>query len=113
MDKIADEIEPAAWNSETVRRQVFDLVRQTPRGVAISYGAIGARCEPPISGYIVGRILSQVPSDVPWWRVVGKDGALPIRKRHPHLAVEQKRLLEDEGARFDEEGRAFMRESST
>ena len=89
-----------------IRQQVFATVHAIPRGCVLSYGEVGARCEPPISGYVCGRIMSQATKDVPWWRVVAKDGALPIRKRNPHLAVEQRQRLEEEGVAFDKEGRA-------
>src|SRR5687768_1284087 len=68
--------------------QVYSIVRAIPHGRVMSYGAVGAQCDPPISGYICGRIMRMASDDVPWWRVVGKNGALPITKRHPELAQE-------------------------
>ncbi len=87
--------------------QVFALARQIPDGRVLSYGALGARCEPPISGYICGRIMNTVGDDVPWWRVVAKDGALPIAKRNPNLAQKQRELLESEGVKFDADNRVL------
>jgi methylated-DNA-protein-cysteine methyltransferase-like protein len=104
MVEIGAEREETEWNQEALRLQVFEIVRAVPVGSTLSYGEVGARCDPPISGYIVGRIIAGTPGDVPWWRIVGKDGALPIRKRNPHLAVEQRQRLEDEGVSFDENG---------
>ncbi len=92
--------------------QVFALARSIPRGKVLSYGALGARCDPPISGYICGRIMNRSGEDVPWWRVVAKDGRLPVSKRSPHLALEQRQTLESEGVEFDEEGRVRMDEFS-
>ena len=86
--------------AENLRAQVRRLCNAIPRGRVISYGALGARCEPPISGYICGRVMGQLMDDVPWWRVVGKTGALPISKRGPDKAMEQRRLLEEEGVKF-------------
>lgn len=88
--------------------QVFALARQVPQGQVLSYGALGARCEPPISGYVCGRIMNNVGDDVPWWRIVAKDGSLPIAKRNPNLALHQRELLEQEGVEFDEENRVLM-----
>ena len=85
--------------------QVHAIVRAIPVGRVMSYGTVGARCEPPISGYICGRIMIRSHNDTPWWRVVGKDGALPIVKRNPHLADEQRSRLQSEGVQFDAEGR--------
>jgi methylated-DNA-protein-cysteine methyltransferase-like protein len=90
--------------------QVYEIVRAIPAGRVLSYGAVGARCEPPISGYICGRILQNVPDGVPWWRVVGKNGNLPISKRHPELSREQRTRLESEGVAFDDKGQVLMEE---
>lgn len=83
--------------------------RAVPRGRVLSYGALGAKCEPPLSGYICGRVLAQVLDDVPWWRIVGKEGTLPIVKRGPHLAGKQRELLSAEGVEFEADGRIMRR----
>ena len=88
--------------AQQLRDQVRQLVRSVARGRVISYGALGARCQPPISGYVCGRVMGQLMEDVPWWRVVGKSGELPISKRSPDQAVRQRALLESEGVRFRE-----------
>jgi methylated-DNA-protein-cysteine methyltransferase-like protein len=87
---------------ERLRLQVMKLAQSIPVGRVISYGALGKRCDPPISGYICGRIMGHVLENVPWWRVVGKDGALPISKRGPGHALQQRDFLEEEGVEFDE-----------
>ena len=87
--------------------QVFALARQISAGRVTSYGALGARCEPPISGYICGRIMNNAGEDVPWWRVVAKDGSLPISKRNPSLAARQRELLRNEGVEFSDDNRVL------
>src|SRR3712207_5560008 len=101
----SDDVDEVPGVDVTSVEQVFALARSIPVGRVLSYGALGARCEPPISGYICGRIMNTVSDDVPWWRVVAKDGSLPIAKRNPHLAMEQRTHLESEGVEFDDEGR--------
>jgi len=103
----AEQLENAASDA-AVRVRIFDLARAIPSGRVLSYGALGARCEPPISGYICGRIMNHAPRDVPWWRVVAKDGSLPISKRNPHLAQEQRAKLQTEGVQFDEQNRVLI-----
>ncbi len=94
--------------SDAIRAQVHAIAHAIPPARVMSYGAVGAACEPPISGYVCGRIMSAAMGDVPWWRVVGKDGKLPISKRNPNLAREQRELLEAEGVAFDDEGCVLM-----
>ncbi len=100
--------------AETLRRQVRRLAREVARGRVISYGALGARCEPPVSGYVCGRVMGQLMEDVPWWRVVGKDGKLPIGKRGPEHSLRQRKLLEEEGVEFEDDaiGRRFFEDEA-
>lgn len=98
--------------NQAIIAQVYEHARAIAPGKVLSYGALGALCSPPISGYICGRIMNQVLDDVPWWRVVAKDGSLPIAKRNPVLANEQREKLAAEGVRFDESGKVRMTEFS-
>ncbi len=102
-----------AAENTNIEEQVYALVRAIPRGRVSSYGAIGAQCSPPISGYICGRIMQNIPDDVPWWRVVGKNGNLPISKRTPEYSSKQRKLLEEEGVGFDDKGNVRMSEFAT
>ncbi len=97
-----------AATDEKIVAKIYEIVRAIPAGRVMSYGAVGACCEPPISGYICGRIMIHAHEQVPWWRVVGKDGALRISKRNPLLARDQRDRLEAEGVEFDEAGRVQM-----
>ncbi len=97
-----------AASDATIVQRIYALARAIPAGRVLSYGVLGASCSPPISGYICGRIMNVVGDDVPWWRVVAKDGALPIAKRNPALAQRQRALLENEGVEFDAAGRVRM-----
>jgi len=95
---------PEPDEARRTREQVIELCRAVPQGRVTSYGALGAQCDPPISGYICGRVMGQIMDGAPWWRVVGKDGKLPISKRSPNHSREQREKLESEGVRFDDEG---------
>ena len=103
-----------AATDERIVEKIYEIVRAIPAGRVMSYGAVGARCTPPISGYICGRIMIHAHDQVPWWRVVGKDGALRISKRNPLLARDQHDKLAAEGVEFDVEfdkaGRVRMSE---
>lgn len=97
-----------AATDERIVARIYEIVRAIPAGRVMSYGAVGAQCEPAISGYICGRIMIHSHDEVPWWRVVGKDGALRISKRNPLLARDQRDRLEAEGIEFNDEGRVQM-----
>lgn len=74
---------------------------QIPYGLCVGYGTLGQALSHPVSGLIVGRWMRHCPADLPWWRVVGGDGRLPIAQRDPGLAHEQRARLISEGVRFD------------
>ena len=50
---------------------IYERVRRVPRGYVTTYGDL---C--PSAPRHAGRALSQMPSDLPWWRVVRSDGRL-------------------------------------
>ena len=85
--------------------QVYDIVRSIPPGQVISYGQIAFLAGNPRMARQVGWALHCCPKDVPWQRVVRKDGSLP---QGPGLNdSRQRKLLEMEGVNFDEEGRVL------
>jgi methylated-DNA-protein-cysteine methyltransferase related protein len=80
--------------------ELWQVVRSVPPGRCASYGAVGRSLSRPVSGFLVGRWMASCPPDVPWWRIVGKDGRLPVWKRDPGLGSDQRALLEREGVSF-------------
>jgi methylated-DNA-protein-cysteine methyltransferase-like protein len=90
---------------ENYRARVYAIVRQIPPGKVATYGQV-ARLAAPCTARMVGYALAGLPtgSDVPWQRVINHKG-----KISPHGAgfgsAMQRVLLEEEGVRFDAEGR--------
>lgn len=84
-------------------KSLWKVVRSIPKGRVMSYGAVGKSLKNPCSGFLVGRWMHSCPPDVPWWRVVNAKGHLPIGKKSPELAIEQRRLLEKEKVKFDDD----------
>ena len=86
--------------------RVYRIVRSVPRGRIVSYGGVAALLGQPRAARGVGRTLYALPdeTDVPWWRVVNRNGEISIRGV-PHGARVQRKLLEGEGVRFDRTGR--------
>ena len=85
----------------TLRDQAYDIVRQIPRGQVSSYSAVGKALPSFSSGLVIGRWMASCPDDIPWWRVVAKDGSLPVDKKSSHLGQEQRQRLEHEGVEFE------------
>lgn len=93
----------------TVNERVYDVVRRIPRGHVLSYGHVADSVPAlALSAHQVGQIMAHCPADVPWHRVVARDGTLVIARRDPRMAAEQRRLLELEGVSFDPQGRVRM-----
>lgn len=87
--------------------RVYDCVRRIPRGRIINYGSVAALVGAPRAARGVGYALSHLPpgSDVPWWRVVNRRGAIST-SRFNGLAQRQRAILESEGVEFDADGEA-------
>jgi len=66
MDEVSDEF----------RQRVYEVVRHIPRGRVMSYGQIAALVGSPRAARIVGGVAHWGDPDLPWQRVVMKDGSL-------------------------------------
>jgi len=55
---------------------VFEIVSHIPAGRVMTYGQIAALCGNPGASRIVGGIAHFGPIDLPWHRVVNKNGGL-------------------------------------
>ena len=97
-------MEPEDRSVPTYTR-IYAFVRQIPPGRVVTYGQI-ANLLGGCNARMVGYALAALPegSDVPWQRVINHLG-----KISPHGAgfgsAIQRSLLEDEGIRFDLQGR--------
>jgi methylated-DNA-protein-cysteine methyltransferase-like protein len=80
---------------------VYKAVRAIPCGKVATYGQIADSVTGvSITARQVGTAMRFAPKDVPWQRVVGAGGRLPIARRSPELKLLQARLLEQEGVIF-------------
>jgi methylated-DNA-protein-cysteine methyltransferase-like protein len=88
------------------QERVYRVVSAIPSGTIASYGGVAALLGQPRAARAVGSALCDLPeeSDVPWWRVVNRDGEISISCIH-HGPRLQRVLLESEGVEFDESGR--------
>ncbi len=88
---------------------ILAAVCAIPRGRVATYGQVAALAGLPGRARQVGRALRLLPEDsaVPWHRVVNARGAISLRE--PAAAGrEQRRLLREEGVRFERSGRIAL-----
>lgn len=90
------------------REAVFELVCCVPAGKVVTYGQVAELVTARVGPRDVGRIMFAAPEGVPWWRVVGSGGTLPIARRSPGLADQQRTRLLEEGVTFLRSGAIDM-----
>lgn len=82
--------------------RVYELVGRIPKGKVMTYGQIAALSGVAWAAWEVGQIAHTGPEDLPWWRVVNKQGGLasgyPGGGRDRHKAI-----LEAEGYQVSNE----------
>lgn len=82
------------------RDKVYELVAGIPKGRVMTYGQIAALSGRPRAARIVGQIAHFGPLELPWQRVVNREGGLA--RGYTTGGVEaHKRDLEVEGIRVD------------
>ncbi|GAB4440819.1 MAG: O-6-alkylguanine-DNA--cysteine-protein methyltransferase [Chloroflexi bacterium OHK40] len=85
--------------------RIYLAVRQIPPGQVSSYGdvaaVVGGGCDARSVGVALGA-LGPGEADVPWQRVVSRDGTISTR------GLRQQELLAAEGVAFDSYGRVMM-----
>lgn len=84
------------------RDEVYEIVRQIPRGKVMTYGQVAALAGAAWAAWEVGQIAHTGPSDLPWQRVVNKSGGL-ARGYTPGGFEAHKRDLEAEGVAVTDE----------
>ena len=87
-------------------QKVYEIVKSVPKGSVISYGGVASLTGNPRMSRRVGQALhvNPDPKNIPCHRVVFKDGSLAHSYAFGGESW-QKKLLEEEGVEFDEEGK--------
>lgn len=95
------DLQPPDAPLTTFQRSVVVVVRALAPGDVMTYGDVAMEIGRPGSAQAVANVLRRVP-DLPWWRVIPTSGRL--YRTH---APTQRRLLEAEGVRVDDERRVL------
>lgn len=61
---------------EEFKNRVYTVVARIPKGRVMTYGQIAAYCGAAWAAWEVGQIAHTGPPDLPWQRVVNKQGGL-------------------------------------
>jgi len=83
------------------RNRVYAVVAQIPRGRVMSYGQIAALCGSPRAARIVGGVAHFGDSNLPWQRVVHKDGSLAAG--YPGGVEGHRQVLAGEGVEVNQD----------
>jgi len=92
----------------TFTKNIYTLVAQIPAGRLMTYGQIAALCGSPRASRQVGQIAHFGPIDLPWHRVVNKEGKLATG--WPGGIQIQKQLLEQENVVINDSFKADIKE---
>ena len=94
---------------KTVFEQIYDVVRQIPRGRVATYGQIATLAGNPRWSRVVGYALhvNPEPGKIPCHRVVNRLGETSKAFAFDGEDM-QKALLEEEGVIFNEDGRVNL-----
>lgn len=95
-----------------MKDKVYDFLKTIPKGTVTTYGQIAAHLGNPKLARVVGNILhnNPDPANIPCHRVVNARGEVAANFAFGG-AEAQRKLLEEEGVEFGEDGRVVMKES--
>lgn len=90
--------------------RIYAVVRQIPPGKVATYGQIGTivGCGPRQVGYAMAALRSGDYPDVPWQRVINREGKISILD--PIGKYTQRLILEEEGVVFNQNDRINFKE---
>lgn len=91
---------------ENFKNRVYAIVAQIPKGRVMTYGQVAALAGAAWAAWEVGQIAHTGPSELPWQRVVNKNGGL-ARGYTTGGYEAHKRDLETEGVTIDEDYRVI------
>lgn len=94
------------------KQRVITIVRLIPSGKVVSYGQVALYLGLPRSAREVGWALNETEGkiDLPWWRVINRNGFITIKGTKFNTRDVQKRLLEAEGIVVSENYQVSMDE---
>ena len=88
---------------EHFKQHVYEIVAAIPKGKVMTYGQVAAAAGAAWAAWEVGQIAHTGPSNLPWQRVVNKNGGLA--RGYPGSFDGHKKALLADGVAVDEDYR--------
>ncbi|HSE28990.1 MAG TPA: methylated-DNA--[protein]-cysteine S-methyltransferase [Candidatus Saccharimonadales bacterium] len=89
-------------------KKIYELVAKIPAGRLMTYGQVAALCGNPRAARQVGQVAHFGPVDLPWHRVVNREGKLA--SGWPGGIHIHRQLLEQENVVINDEYKANIKE---
>ncbi len=92
---------------------IYAIVRQIPKGQVATYGQVATLANLYGRARLVGYALYRVDmrlSDIPWHRVINAKGEISHSPLRHGTDYRQRSLLEQEGIKFNPEGKINLRD---
>lgn len=105
---MSEETTPTAEQVENLMARVFALVRACPVGRVTTYGALAKTIGYPRGARMVGWFMNAAPEGVPAQRVINSKGELSGNWAF-NTPGGMRKLLEDEGIVFSDDGRVDLK----
>jgi methylated-DNA-protein-cysteine methyltransferase-like protein len=85
---------------------IYSIVKKIPRGKIATYGQIASLVRPELPARIVGYALNGLTddTDVPWHRVINRQGKISYATAQNEYISLQQKILEQEGIIFTSSG---------
>jgi methylated-DNA-protein-cysteine methyltransferase-like protein len=90
------------------KNRVYDIVGQIPKGKIATYGQVAAMAGAAWAAWEVGQIAHTGPMDLPWQRVLNKQGGLA--KGYPGGYEGHKKAIEADGIEVGEDYKVNIEE---
>lgn len=93
---------------EQFKERVYAIVAAIPKGKVMTYGQIAALAGAAWAAWEVGQLAHRGPSNLPWQRVVNRNGGLA--RGYPGGFDGQKKALASDGVEVDADYRVDIKE---
>ena len=94
-------------NDKTYRERVYEIVRQIPAGMVMTYGQLAIVLGEGYTARAVGYVMHGADEGVPWQRVINSHGKCSTGRLTIPINL-QMELLEAEGVVFNDKGKCDL-----